>query len=111
MDFKASYRKLESVHTVTCPGGPRGTPHFPQLKSVLPNSSAIHDFASSGTDHIRVPSPLHTTGEKTTTTSPALSSSSERAAEPHLETAGRQQLTGNQTQKKKYRVYQGELGG
>lgn len=64
MDFKASYRKLESVHTVTCPGGPRGTPHFLQLKSVLPNSSAVHDFASSGTDHIRVPSPLHTTGEK-----------------------------------------------
>lgn len=44
----------------------------------------------------RVPRPLHRTGGKITTTSPALSSSLKRAVEPHLETAGRQQLTGNQ---------------
>lgn len=31
----------------------------------------------------------------------------QRAVEPHLETAERQRLTGNQT-KKKHRVYQGE---
>lgn len=85
---------------------------FPAKVSLAKDPLAVHDFASSGTDHIRVPIPLHTTGEKTTTTSPALSSSPQRAAEPHLETAGRQQLTGNQAQKKKkHRVYQGELGG
>ena len=74
---------------------------FPAKVSLAKDPLAVHDFASSGTDHIRVPIPLHTTGEKTTTTSPALSSSPQRAAEPHLETAGRQQLTGNQAQKKK----------